>query len=350
MQRTDRTGGSQHPSAASRPPRPTAADKERLGAMRGDRNALSATSIVLAGPERWWAAVEHILAGNQNLVVAAAVECDLRKVDVHRVPKGDVVLIGVDGNFPNKAVEFAMRFQAKDRGTGIALVLPNMSGTNLRAIFAYAGSWSLISGTACGEPGRLATMIESAGRGISWVDPVISRLFEALQRGTPDVDEEFTGNAINQLVNGAEPAPGVPAVSPENVKVRSESSVPRILVTDDSEDVRLALQTVLEDAGYEVIEARDGVEGVAKAQSELPDLILLDVMMPRMDGFAALKAIKADPATKSIPVIMVTARGGRNDAESARSAGAFDYIKKPWSDGEVEMSVNWALSGKRASK
>ena len=78
-------------------------------------------------------------------------------------------------------------------------------------------------------------------------------------------------------------------------------------------------------------------------------MILLDVMMPKVDGFKTLHLLKSDAITMKIPVVMVTARGGRNDEETARGLGAFDYLHKPWSDGEVEMVVNWALTRQRKS-
>ena len=118
----------------------------------------------------------------------------------------------------------------------------------------------------------------------------------------------------------------------------------RILVVDDSEDVRLALMTLLEDIGHSVFEAEDGSETTAMVLSGSPDLVLLDVAMPRVDGFEALKRLKADPATADVPVIMVTAKGRPEDLAMARNLGARDYINKPWAEGEVEMRVDWALS------
>lgn len=118
----------------------------------------------------------------------------------------------------------------------------------------------------------------------------------------------------------------------------------RILVVDDSEDVRLALTTLLEDVGHDVLEAEDGSEVSAMVLSGSPELVLLDVAMPRMDGFEALKRLKADAATSEVPVIMVTAKGRPEDLAMARNLGARDYINKPWAEGEVEMRVDWALS------
>ncbi len=124
-------------------------------------------------------------------------------------------------------------------------------------------------------------------------------------------------------------------------------SVARILVVDDSADVRLALATLLEDAGHEVIEAEDGDQVFNIVLKQKPHLVLLDVMMPRVSGFDALAALKADTRTAHVPVIMVTAKGRPEDMAMARSLGAMEYITKPWSDGDVELRVQWALAAAR---
>ncbi len=124
----------------------------------------------------------------------------------------------------------------------------------------------------------------------------------------------------------------------------------RILVVDDSPDVRLALATILEDAGHDIVEAEDGDQVFDLAISENPDLVLLDVMMPRVNGFDALAALKADTRTNPIPVIMVTAKGRPEDMAMARSLGAVEYITKPWADGDVELRVDWALAADRELK
>lgn len=124
----------------------------------------------------------------------------------------------------------------------------------------------------------------------------------------------------------------------------------RILVVDDSPDVRLALATILEDAGHEIVEAEDGDQVFDLALSENPDLVLLDVMMPRVNGFDALATLKADTRTSPIPVIMVTAKGRPEDMAMARSLGAVEYITKPWADGDVELRVDWALASDQEQK
>ena len=118
----------------------------------------------------------------------------------------------------------------------------------------------------------------------------------------------------------------------------------KILVVDDSADIRLLLSRSLKAAGYEVFQATDGSEVTPAVHSYQPDLVLLDVSMPKVDGFTALGQLKNDPRTKSIPVIMITAKGHPDDLDTARSLGALDYINKPWGNGEVELRVQWALT------
>ena len=118
----------------------------------------------------------------------------------------------------------------------------------------------------------------------------------------------------------------------------------KILVVDDSADIRLLLSRTMKAAGYEVFQASDGSEVLPAVHSYQPDLILLDVSMPKVDGFTALGMLKNDPRTKGIPVIMITAKGHPDDLDTARNLGALDYINKPWGNGEVELRVQWALT------
>ena len=117
-----------------------------------------------------------------------------------------------------------------------------------------------------------------------------------------------------------------------------------ILVVDDEHDVRLGLTQLLEEAGHDVVEAPDGAYVQIVALRDSPDVILLDVTMPKVTGFEALAKLKADARTADIPVIMVTAKGRPQDLHQARSLGALDYINKPWAKGEVVLRTEWALN------
>ena len=105
----------------------------------------------------------------------------------------------------------------------------------------------------------------------------------------------------------------------------------KILVVDDEVELIKALQIRLKAAGFEVIVACDGQEGLDKAQKEKPDLILLDIQLPKMDGYQTLVKLKSLQETKSIPVIMLTAKSQVGDVEKAISKGASDYMVKPYS-------------------
>ncbi len=102
-----------------------------------------------------------------------------------------------------------------------------------------------------------------------------------------------------------------------------------VLVVDDNEQNLELLQAYLEDLGCEIRAARDGVEALASIEAREPDLILLDVMMPRMSGFQACSRIKANPRTRDIPVVMVTALNEVGDVERAVESGADDFLTKP---------------------
>jgi DNA-binding response OmpR family regulator len=124
----------------------------------------------------------------------------------------------------------------------------------------------------------------------------------------------------------------------------------RILVVDDLPENVFMLQDRLEHEGYEVLTAYDGRTGIEKAVLELPDLILLDVMMPDITGIEVCKTLVEHPKAKNIPIILVTAKSGAEDTKEGLEAGAFDYIKKPFNRIELLARVNSALKLSDAQK
>ncbi len=114
----------------------------------------------------------------------------------------------------------------------------------------------------------------------------------------------------------------------------------RILVVDDERHIVRLVQVNLERAGYEVLTAYDGVEALEVARAELPDMVILDVMMPRMDGFETLKELRADARTKEIPVIMLTAKAQDADIFKGWSSGVDSYLTKPFNPRELLAFVN----------
>tara|TARA_B100000315_G_C14538853_1_gene569808 strand:- start:337 stop:816 length:480 start_codon:yes stop_codon:yes gene_type:complete len=113
----------------------------------------------------------------------------------------------------------------------------------------------------------------------------------------------------------------------------------KILVVEDDTDIRDLIVDILLDMGSEVIEAGEGGTGLHRAVTECPDIILLDLWMPVMDGFQVLKKLKENPGTQSTPVIMVSAKGQKEDLLQAMENGAWGYVTKPWEDGELESAV-----------
>ncbi len=119
----------------------------------------------------------------------------------------------------------------------------------------------------------------------------------------------------------------------------------KILIVDDSSTVLLMEKMILSSGPYDVVSARDGQEGLEKARSELPDLILMDVIMPRMDGFEACRRIREEESTRAIPVIMVSTRGEMQSLESGYEAGCSDYVTKPINGLELISKVRSHLGG-----
>ncbi|MFE8605562.1 response regulator [Archangium violaceum] len=108
----------------------------------------------------------------------------------------------------------------------------------------------------------------------------------------------------------------------------------KILLVDDSQTVLLMHQLLLADRGYELITARDGQDAVETAMAERPDIIFMDVLMPRVDGFAACQALRAHESTRHIPIIMVTTRGEPQNVQRGFESGCSDYITKPFNVNE----------------
>ena len=105
----------------------------------------------------------------------------------------------------------------------------------------------------------------------------------------------------------------------------------RILVVEDQEDNRTILRDLLTSAGYEILEAVNGAEGVSLAKAHRPDLILMDIQLPLIDGYEATRRIKAEDALAAIPIVAVTSYALSGDEAKARAAGCDAYITKPYS-------------------
>lgn len=117
----------------------------------------------------------------------------------------------------------------------------------------------------------------------------------------------------------------------------------RILVVDDSPTLLTATVKILEAGGHEVITAENGEEGIAKTGSEQPDVVIMDVVMPGINGFQATRQITTDPGTQHIPVIMLTTKDQETDKVWAKRQGAKDYVVKPPEKTELLSKIDAVL-------
>lgn len=117
----------------------------------------------------------------------------------------------------------------------------------------------------------------------------------------------------------------------------------KILVIEDEPQMRRNMLTVLKHEGFEGHGAKDGKEGVALAKRELPDLILCDVMMPGLDGYAVLAELRAERATEMIPFIFLTAKSEREDVRTGMNTGADDYLTKPVTVDDLKGAIHARL-------
>jgi len=119
----------------------------------------------------------------------------------------------------------------------------------------------------------------------------------------------------------------------------------KILLVDDSATALMWERLILKSEPYALLTATDGDQAVETATRELPDLILMDVVMPRMNGFEACEALRANPATRAVPIIMVTTRSEAKSVEAGYTSGCTDYITKPIDRLELLAKVRSCLSG-----
>jgi DNA-binding response OmpR family regulator len=122
----------------------------------------------------------------------------------------------------------------------------------------------------------------------------------------------------------------------------------KILVIDDEPDITWSLKKILQGRGYQVITAENGIEGLEKASEEKPDLILLDIMMPRKNGYKVLRELKSDDQTREIPVIFLSVKSETSSLLEGKRLHATDYIIKPYKTEELIKYIKKYLSLKEA--
>jgi signal transduction histidine kinase/AraC-like DNA-binding protein len=248
-----------------------------------------------------------------------SVDVLLRSEDGHAVV--EVVDTGI-GIAPEQQAHVFDRFYQADstatrrhEGTGIGLSLVR------ELVELHGGAVEVVSVPGEGSTFRVRLPLCEAAEGASG----------------PRVDDLAT--AVMAAVTSAEPAP-----APENGDEDPDRTA--VLVVDDNADVRSYVRSVLEPT-YRVLEAADGQEGLERAREALPDLVVADVMMPRLDGFALARALREDPATDCIPIVLLTARAGEDTEIEGLATGADDYLAKPFHAGVLEARVGALIASRR---
>ena len=117
----------------------------------------------------------------------------------------------------------------------------------------------------------------------------------------------------------------------------------KILIADDEPNIVISLEFLMKREGHQVLVARDGEQALAMIRAERPDLVLLDVMMPRLSGFEVCQAVRADPQLAGTKILMLTAKGRDTDVAQGRGVGADDYMTKPFSTKELAARVRTML-------
>ena len=120
----------------------------------------------------------------------------------------------------------------------------------------------------------------------------------------------------------------------------------KVLIVDDEQNIAISVEYLMRREGFDVSVARDGEEGLAMIRSLRPDLVLLDVMMPKMDGFQVCAEVRADADLDAVRIIMLTAKGREAEVEKGLSLGADAYIPKPFSTSDLVSRVNTLLEPK----
>jgi len=116
-----------------------------------------------------------------------------------------------------------------------------------------------------------------------------------------------------------------------------------VLVVDDENNIRKSIEFCLEQAGYSVVTAQDGLSGMQEALETNPDLILLDLILPKMNGYLVCEALKSEESTRLIPIVIMSAKAQEEDIQKAMMHGADDYIIKPFTPNELRIKVKEKL-------
>ncbi len=152
-----------------------------------------------------------------------------------------------------------------------------------------------------------------------------------------------TAHLQRQAIAAGRMQPTPELSTPSRTEVEKDRA-PLVMVTDDSVTVRKVTTRLLERHGYDVITAKDGMDAVAKLEDHQPDIMLLDIEMPRMDGFEVASHMRHDSRFQEVPIIMITSRTGEKHRERGFDIGVNSYMGKPFQEGELLSTISELLA------
>ena len=235
-------------------------------------------------------------------------------------------------------------------GRRLTQVLINLVGNAIK--FTDAGEVVITAGAA---DGAFLLSVRDTGPGISAADQ--AKLFQEFQQADNAITRKKGGTGLGLAISkrivemhGGKIWVEVKARSGLDVclygprsRCAGEGMSKVILVVEDQEDNRQIIRDMLAATDYEIIEAKNGEEALAAVAKQRPDLILMDIQLPIMDGYEATRRIKADPALRSIPIIAVTSYALSGEEQKARAAGCDEYVPKPYSPRQLLAKIRQYL-------
>jgi diguanylate cyclase (GGDEF)-like protein len=224
--------------------------------------------------------------------------------------------------------------------------LARAAGALLEAILSAGPRGRRVTARVHGSPEAVTVSVEAAlarrlsrrrrhEEGLSSVGLAVARRLAELHGGTLEVGSDARGVHASMTIPSA-------AVAAQPSPAAAAGARPRLLVVDDDDDARETLGMMLADE-YEVVLAADGQEALERAGVERLDAVLMDLYMPRMDGLSALEAMRGDPATAEVPVILISARGDELTRSRSLDLGAVDFLQKPFSSRELKGRIERTL-------
>ncbi|HEU4630815.1 MAG TPA: ATP-binding protein [Gemmatimonadaceae bacterium] len=299
---------------------------------------------VFVDTSMWEKIVLNLLSNAFKFTFAGEIRVALERVEAERCARLTVTDTGV-GIAPDELPHVFERFRRVEgvrarahegSGIGLALVqeLVRLHGGHVRVASTVGVGTTFTVDLPLGHAHLPADRIRATRTGASTALGAAPFVEEAL-RWLPDADGDGTPLALPVELPDAD---GRPGAVPDVAGQAAVGARPRVLVVDDNADMRTYLADLLR-AHYEVDLATDGGDALERARRRRPDLVLSDVMMPVLDGFALIEALRADPETAAVPVILLSARAGEESTVEGLGRGADDYLVKPFAARELLARV-----------